>query len=119
VNESVPPAVIAPVGTYALFHAEPFQVADWMYGALSAAPLPLIVRVLPLGSVMTSWVNIGEPSARSEVPGVSGYMPSADQTYHELISPRSSLPARPPGASVQIWSWICRMVSWVWYGSPV
>jgi hypothetical protein len=47
----VPPLVIADVGAYASFHAAPFHVADCTYGALSAAPLPLIVRVLPDGRV--------------------------------------------------------------------
>jgi hypothetical protein len=34
--------------------------------------------------------NSGLPMARSAVPGISGNKPSADQTYHALISPKSS-----------------------------
>nr|WP_279579208.1 hypothetical protein [Fodinicola feengrottensis] len=83
---------------------------------MSAACGALIVNVLPLGRVITACEKSGLPSARSAVPGVSGYMPSAENTYQELISPRSSLPARPPGASVQIWSCTCRTIRWVWYG---
>ncbi len=77
------------------------------------------MSVLPEGRVICSWVNIGLPRARSEVPGVSGYMPSADQTYQELISPRSSLPASPDGVFFQIWSWTLRTVDCVWYGRPM
>ena len=73
-----------------------------------------MVSVLPEGSVMSASLNMGEPRARSAVPGVIGYRPSADHTNHALIVPRSSLPASPSGVSVQIWSWIFRTVSWVW-----
>src|SRR5438045_4203815 len=72
VNAKVPPEVIAEVGTNAAFHDAPFQMALWMYGALSAAFGALIVSVLPLGSVTIACVNSGLPNARSAVPGVSG-----------------------------------------------
>ena len=55
-----------------MFHAEPFNVALWTYGALSAAAGALTVIVVPLGNVTTACVNSGLPSARSAVPGVSG-----------------------------------------------
>ena len=67
-------------------------MALWTYGALSAAWGAVMVMVPPPPRVIVMLVNIGLPRARSEVPGVSGKKPSADQTYQALIVPRSSLP---------------------------
>lgn len=76
------------------------MVSPCTYGTPSAAAGASMVSVLPeLPTDTTAVGNSGLPMARSAVPGISGYKPSADQTYQALISPRSSLPGMPPGAS--------------------
>ncbi len=52
------------------------------------------------------------------MPGVSGYMPSDDQTYQELIAPRSSLPKEPTGALKYSFCCAWRTASWVFHGWP-
>src|SRR6266545_3973141 len=60
-------------------------------------PVPLAVMVtLPPGRCTRIDGNDGPCSARVSAPGVAGYMPSADHTYHADVAPRSSLPGRPP-----------------------
>src|SRR6266540_728481 len=66
-------------------------------GGASAVPVPLAVMVtLPPGRCTRIDGNDGPCSARVSAPGVAGYMPSADHTYHADVAPRSSLPGRPP-----------------------
>src|SRR5438046_4405610 len=66
-----------------------------MYCAPCPAPVPLI-WIVPLGRAIVADGNSGPCSASTSAPGVAGYMPSADQTYHADVAPRSSLPGRPP-----------------------
>src|SRR5256885_5999546 len=72
----------------------PLSATPCTYG-----PLPLAVMVtLPPGRWMRTDGNDGPCIARVSAPGVAGYMPSTDQTYHAEVAPRSSLPGSPPAA---------------------
>jgi hypothetical protein len=55
----------------------------------------------------------GEVSAGVPVPEVVGYVPIADQTYHELNAPRSSLPGSPPGVLLYTVVSVLRTISCV------
>src|ERR1043166_4865200 len=63
-----------------------------------------LVALTPLAVIVTlpaaRWIRIdgndGPCSASVSAPGVAGYMPSAAQTYHAEVAPRSSLPGSPP-----------------------
>src|SRR6185312_5150481 len=66
----------------------------------------------------TACGNSGLPSSSSARPGISGYMPSAAHTYHDDISPRSSLPGMPSGAFFQIVSSTTRTAFCVCQGWP-
>ena len=95
------------------------NLSDWMYGLLGEAPGALIVMVLPFprctidsgkaGPLMSSWA----------LPGMVGYMPSADHTYMEESAPRSSLFFSPVGVS---WNSSLRIrftTAWVFQGCRV
>src|ERR1044071_2459654 len=70
----------------------PFRDTDCTYGP---EPLDEIVT-LPPGRCVRIDGSDGPCSARVSAPGVAGYMPSADHTYHAEVAPRSSLPGSPP-----------------------
>src|SRR6266487_1985596 len=60
----------------------------------------------------------GLPITKPPTPGISGYRPMAEKTYHADIVPPSSLPGRPPGVLVHSWVWIRRTTSCVCEGAP-
>jgi hypothetical protein len=65
------------------------------------------------------WIAVNSlRSTSSARPGISGYMPIADHTYHDDISPRSSLPGMPFGELVQMVFSTLRTASWVFHGCP-
>src|SRR5256885_5428293 len=75
---------------------EPLSDNDCTYG-----PEPVDEMVtLPPGRWIRIDGNDGPCRARVSAPGVAGYIPSADQTYHAEVAPRSSLPGSPPAPVV-------------------
>src|SRR6266508_1811377 len=69
----------------------------------NCAPWPApeaLIWTLPPGRWMRTDGNSGPCRASVSAPGVAGYMPSAAQTYHADVAPRSSLPGRPPAPVV-------------------
>src|SRR2546423_12920640 len=74
--------------------ADPLTETPCTYGPL---PVELMVT-LPPGRWMRTDGNDGPCMASVSAPGVAGYMPSTDHTYHADVAPRSSLPGSPPGA---------------------
>src|SRR2546423_14387414 len=62
-------------------------------------PLPLeVIVTLPPGRCTRIDGKDGPCRASVSAPGVAGYMPIADHTYHAEVAPRSSLPGSPPAA---------------------
>src|SRR5690348_2768620 len=74
--------------------------------------------MLPWVRWMMIFEKRGLPSTSSARPGISGYIPIADQTYQEDISPRSSLPGMPFGELVHIVFRTLRIASCALQGSP-
>src|SRR4051794_4654393 len=119
VKSSVPAPVNCWYVSQEAFHSLPLTARDCTYGASGAACGALICTALPLARVTLATGNAGLPSTRVSAPGVSGYMPSSDQTYQELIAPRSSLPKEPTGALKYSFCWASRTAACVFHGSPV
>src|ERR1035437_10216742 len=77
-------------------YALPFSASDRMLRACVVA-LVEIASVAPCPSVIDARGKSGFMIASPGTPGIAGYRPSAPQTYHDDIAPRSSFPGRPPG----------------------
>src|SRR6202034_1603310 len=63
------------------------------------APGASSTRSRPSGRVTRTDGNNGLASDRFAAPGVTGRNPTAAQTYHDEMAPRSSLPGSSTGAS--------------------
>src|SRR5690242_14289194 len=117
-KSSLPPLARSPKSTQAFCQFLPFTLRLWTYGVSSAASGALMVSVLPPARCRAAFWKTGLPNTSVGVPGVSGYMPSSDQTYQELMAPRSSLPNWPTGASKYSCCWAWRTTCWVFHGLP-
>ncbi len=91
----------------------PLTFRDWMYGASVAAPFARMEMSSPCGRLISMRSNSGEARVSSAREGTCGYMPSAEKTYQDDISPRSSLPGMPAGSVVQSCFMAALTVSWV------
>jgi len=116
---SLPPAVTNRAGSHGLPDETPSTLRACTYIDVAPAPGASIVIFVPLPRVISICGNSGLASTRSAREGTWGYMPSAAQTYHADIVPRSSLPVIPPGVFVHNRLTICRTVAWVLAGAPM
>ena len=93
-KSSLPPVESSASGIHGFDESTPLTFRPETY---CPAPVPVTTIFLPAPVVSVVFGNSGEFSTSSERPGISGYMPSADQTYQADIWPRSSLPTMPSG----------------------
>ena len=76
---------------------------------LSSSSSFLIINVF-VGKSILMFLNWGRFKENPAVPGMSGYNPIDDKTYHAPIVPRSSFPGSPEEVVLYISLWILLIV---------
>src|ERR1700716_1707173 len=114
----VPPVLTKDSGSQGREEPWPFTFRPVTYCVAGAAPGALITMLCPLGRSIVTCSNSGLPSTSSALPGIIGYIPIADHTYHDDICPRSSFPAIPLGPGPYSSLRARRTTCWALYGAP-
>src|SRR6185437_7128668 len=118
-NASVPPFARSACAIQLFVHGLPFHVTDWMYGLPLPLPCACTINFLPPPTSISACSTSGLPNTQLVLTGSTGYRPSAPSTYHALICPQSSLPAKPSGAARYMTSSSMRTRDCVFQCDPV